>query len=94
MFGRILTSTAWGYAADHFGRRPVLMMGCFCVAATAIAFGFTFSYPWAIACRFLSGMLNATNGTGKTVVSEVASQKHSARGTALHSVVLCCVASR
>jgi len=34
MFGRCLTSTAWGIAADRIGRKPVVMFGIFSVLAT------------------------------------------------------------
>lgn len=31
MFGRALTSTAWGMVADRIGRKPVIMLGIFSV---------------------------------------------------------------
>ena len=34
MFGRCLTSTAWGIAADRIGRKPVVMFGVFSVLVT------------------------------------------------------------
>jgi len=34
MFGRCLTSTAWGIAADRIGRKPVVMFGIFSVLVT------------------------------------------------------------
>jgi MFS family permease len=34
MFGRCLTSTAWGIAADRIGRKPVVVFGIFSVLVT------------------------------------------------------------
>ncbi|PAN15901.1 hypothetical protein PAHAL_3G018700 [Panicum hallii] len=62
MFGRSLTSTAWGIAADRIGRKPVVMFGIFSVVVFNTLFGLSVSYWMAIATRFLLGALNGLLG--------------------------------
>ncbi|XP_062202108.1 protein ZINC INDUCED FACILITATOR-LIKE 1-like isoform X3 [Phragmites australis] len=62
MFGRCLTSTVWGIAADRIGRKPVIMFGIFSVVVFNTLFGLSVSYWMAIATRFLLGALNGLLG--------------------------------
>nr|CBX25337.1 hypothetical_protein [Oryza brachyantha] len=61
MFGRCLTSTAWGIAADRIGRKPVVVFGIFAVIFNTL-FGLSVTYSMAIATRFLLGALNGLLG--------------------------------
>jgi MFS family permease len=72
MFGRLLTSYAWGSFADHYGRRPVFYIGITSVMITSIAFGFSFNYYWALTFRILSGIMNGVTAVAKACSSELA----------------------
>ncbi|ONM19943.1 putative peptide/nitrate transporter [Zea mays] len=71
MFGRCLTSTAWGIAADRIGRKPVVVFGISSVSGERFMcprvvfntlFGLSVNYWMAIATRFLLGALNGLLG--------------------------------
>eukprot|EP01138_Halocafeteria_seosinensis_P015222 gb/GECG01015535.1/.p1 GENE.gb/GECG01015535.1/~~gb/GECG01015535.1/.p1 ORF type:complete len:667 (+),score=61.14 gb/GECG01015535.1/:1-2001(+) len=82
MVGRTLSSFAWGNWSDIHGRKPVLAFGSFSLIFLSTAFGFSFSYSWAVIIRLLSGMMNGVVGTAKTCVSEICSEKQQAKGMA------------
>ena len=78
--GQMLTSIAWGMAADRIGRRPVLL---FCMLASSIAFaafGFARTLPTAIAFSFAVGALDGVMGVTKCVLSETCGDEHSDQG--------------
>uniref|UniRef100_A0ACD5WAC2 Uncharacterized protein n=1 Tax=Avena sativa TaxID=4498 RepID=A0ACD5WAC2_AVESA len=75
MFGRCLTSTIWGIAADRIGRKPVVMFGVFSVV----------TYWMAIATRFLLGALNGLLGPMKAYAIEVCRPEHEALALSLVS---------
>jgi hypothetical protein len=58
MFGRALSSFAWGYIADTYGRKVVCMGGIVSCLVFAPAFGFATSFPAAMAARFCMGFFN------------------------------------
>lgn len=49
----------------------MIVIGQVCVILCGIAFGFTFSFEWAVAVRMLSGVMNGIVGTAKASASEV-----------------------
>ena len=63
MAGRLVSSYAWGCAADKFGRRPVLMIGCLSIAVFSVMFGFSVNFTMALISRFLLGLFNGLQGT-------------------------------
>jgi len=85
MFGRCLTSTAWGIAADRIGRKPVVMFGIFSVVVFNTLFGLSVSYWMAIATRFLLGALNGLLGPIKAYAIEVCRPEHEALALSLVS---------
>jgi MFS family permease len=56
--GAFLGAFFWGWAADRFGRKPVLQWGLLGTAVSSVAFGFSSSLPQALATKFIWGMLN------------------------------------
>ncbi|EEC67617.1 hypothetical protein OsI_35001 [Oryza sativa Indica Group] len=62
MFGRALTSTAWGMVADRIGRKPVIIFGIFSAFVFNTLFGLSTHYWMAITTRFLIGSLNGLLG--------------------------------
>ncbi|GJN07073.1 hypothetical protein PR202_ga24865 [Eleusine coracana subsp. coracana] len=85
MFGRCLTSTAWGIAADRIGRKPVIVFGIFSVVVFNTLFGLSVSYWMAIATRFLLGALNGLLGPIKAYAIEVCRPEHEALALSLVS---------
>ena len=69
--GNFIGSLLWGWISDKIGRRPVLLMGMLGTLATELLFGFSQNFAWAIAARFLWGLLNGNLGVSKTYISEV-----------------------
>ncbi|GJN28385.1 hypothetical protein PR202_gb16498 [Eleusine coracana subsp. coracana] len=85
MFGRCLTSTAWGIAADRIGRKPVIVFGIFSVVVFNSLFGLSVSYWMAIATRFLLGALNGLLGPIKAYAIEVCRPEYEALALSLVS---------
>uniref|UniRef100_A0A0E0BNJ4 Major facilitator superfamily (MFS) profile domain-containing protein n=1 Tax=Oryza glumipatula TaxID=40148 RepID=A0A0E0BNJ4_9ORYZ len=85
MFGRCLTSTVWGIAADRIGRKPVVVFGIFAVVIFNTLFGLSFTYWMAIATRFLLGALNGLLGPIKAYAIEVCRPEHEALALSLVS---------
>ncbi|CAM0874382.1 unnamed protein product [Alopecurus aequalis] len=85
MFGRCLTSTIWGIAADRIGRKPVVMFGVFSVVIFNTLFGLSVTYWMAIATRFLLGALNGLLGPMKAYAIEVCRPEHEALALSLVS---------
>ena len=77
MISRGLTSLPWGWASDKYGRRPVLLIGCFSMFVFQLWFGFSRTFSSAICARAALGAFNGLVGTAKTVAGEV-TQGHGA----------------
>ena len=69
--GNFAGSMTWGWLSDILGRRPVMLMGICGTVFSELLFGFSQNFGWAIAGRFLWGLLNGNMGVVKTYVSEV-----------------------
>ncbi|AQK57211.1 carbohydrate transporter/ sugar porter/ transporter isoform 2 [Zea mays] len=85
MFGRCLTSTVWGIAADRVGRKPVVVFGISSVVVFNTLFGLSVNYWMAIATRFLLGALNGLLGPIKAYAIEVCRPEHEALALSLVS---------
>jgi MFS family permease len=55
---QFLTSVPWGIVSNHWGRRPVILIGLLGNVVTSILFGFSRSLQWAIITRACCGLLN------------------------------------
>ncbi|CRK41634.1 hypothetical protein BN1723_018840, partial [Verticillium longisporum] len=53
-----LTSVGWGTLSDHYGRKPVVLIGLGGVALSSLIFGFSQKYWVALLARFIGGALN------------------------------------
>ncbi|KAJ7569919.1 hypothetical protein O6H91_01G100400 [Diphasiastrum complanatum] len=83
MFGRFLTSVAWGTLADKYGRRPVMFAGVISVIIFNTLFGFSSNFWMALVSRFLLGSFNGMLGPVKAYASEICSEEHQALGVAV-----------
>ena len=69
--GNFFASPVWGWASDKVGRKPTLLLGICGIIGSELLFGFSQNFGWAIAARFLWGLLNGNLGVAKTYISEV-----------------------
>eukprot|EP01063_Lacrimia_lanifica_P037540 TRINITY_DN7731_c0_g1_i1.p1 TRINITY_DN7731_c0_g1~~TRINITY_DN7731_c0_g1_i1.p1 ORF type:complete len:493 (+),score=114.37 TRINITY_DN7731_c0_g1_i1:103-1479(+) len=72
MAGRSVTSAFWGWFADRYGRKPVMLISLVSLAVLSPVFGLATGVWMAASVRFLIGMLNSLIGVGKVMASEIA----------------------
>jgi MFS family permease len=77
--GSIVGSLVWGHLSDVYGRRPALLAGLVGTILATLAFGVAPSFGAAVAARVLWGALNGNVGVAKTALSEVCSDRYTAR---------------
>ncbi|KAF2265523.1 MFS general substrate transporter [Lojkania enalia] len=65
------TGMIWGTASDHFGRKPILLIGLTNTMVTMLIWGFSTSLPMAITARALQGLGNGNVGILRTTVAEL-----------------------
>lgn len=82
-FGGLL----WGYMADMYGRRAILLTGIVGTFITTNIFGMALNYIWALVGRFLWGLLNGNIGVGKTYLSEILTNEQQSQGFATIGVM-------
>ncbi|KAK5134551.1 hypothetical protein LTR08_006336 [Meristemomyces frigidus] len=70
---QIVTSILWGRAADQptIGRKTVLSIGLIGTGIGCVGVGFSTTYAQAVGWRLLSGAINGTVGSARTMVAEV-----------------------
>lgn len=66
-----LTSMIWGVISDHYGRKPVVLIGLCGVAISSLIFGLAQSYWVALLARFVGGALNGNVSVMQTMVAEM-----------------------
>jgi MFS family permease len=77
----MMTLILFGGSSDHYGRRPVLLAGLACSAASAICFAAQIGLPEIFAGRILSG-LSAGLFTGTATAYVIDLAPHARRGQA------------
>lgn len=81
-----LTILYWGSLSDRIGRKPVLLMGLTGVACSAVLFGLSKTFWWAVAARALAGATNGNVAIVKSVVGELTDSTNNARAFSLFSL--------
>lgn len=71
MFGRFLSAPAWGWLCDHWGRKPTMLIGIVTTSVLAVLFGISNEFYWALAFRFLQGLLSPITVVSRTIISEL-----------------------
>ncbi|KAJ4352754.1 hypothetical protein N0V95_003972 [Ascochyta clinopodiicola] len=76
-FAQFLTAMFWGRIADseHGGRKRVVYIGLLGTMCSIIGFGFSNSFPMAVAFRCIGGVLNGNIGVMRTMISEIIKEK-------------------
>lgn len=74
---QIVTSILWGRAADlpGVGRKAVLLIGLVGTGVGCIGVGFSSSFTQAVVWRMLSGAINGTVGSARTMVAETVDKR-------------------
>eukprot|EP01137_Pigoraptor_chileana_P005423 Opistho-2@48465 len=82
-FGRAIGSYPWGWVADTWGRRPVMIISLLGLVVFTLMFGFSYNLAWAIAARFLTGVINGLIGACKAIISEISDETNQAQGMSI-----------
>ncbi|SPO28813.1 uncharacterized protein UTRI_05126_B [Ustilago trichophora] len=78
-----LTILYWGSLSDRIGRKPVLLMGLTGVACSAILFGLSQTFWWAVAARAMAGATNGNVAIVKSVMGELTDSSNQAKAFSL-----------
>jgi MFS family permease len=65
------TGLIWGAASDHYGRKPIILLGLFNTMWTMLLWGFSTNLPMAMTARALQGLGNGNVGILRTTVAEL-----------------------
>jgi MFS family permease len=72
-FAQFLSGFSLGHASDHFGRKPLLLMGSFTAALGVFFFGMSPLLSVAVLNRFVCGIFNNNMASGKAFIGDVSS---------------------
>ncbi|KAI9691404.1 MAG: hypothetical protein M1820_009676 [Bogoriella megaspora] len=72
---QFFTAALWGKAADHIGRKPVVLIGLGGLCMSCFAYAFTTSFALAVVVRSMGGALNGNVGIMRTMISEIVPEK-------------------
>lgn len=86
MLGRALGAPFWGWAADQWGRKPVLLISLFSIAAGSLGLGFARNLETAVLSLLLGGLFCNLSATAKTCVSEVAAGERQTKAMSYYSL--------
>ncbi|KAF7560917.1 hypothetical protein G7046_g3222 [Stylonectria norvegica] len=70
-----VTAVGWGRAADHYGRKPTIILGLLSTMICFIAWGMSTSLTMAITVRAIQGGGNGNVGIIRTMVAEMVPEK-------------------
>ncbi|KAF1935479.1 MFS general substrate transporter [Clathrospora elynae] len=87
---QFLTTMLWGRFSDseHGGRKRTIYFGLLGTMLSIIGFGFSHSFPIAVAFRCMGGVLNGNVGVMRTMISEIIKEKkYQSRGFLLLPMV-------
>jgi MFS family permease len=83
--GNLLTAWGWGFLSDKYGRRPTILFSVGSQVGCCLWFAYTTSIDikWAVAARFVGGLLNGSVPIVKSYVCEVTDDTNQAKALAL-----------
>ncbi|CAL1536148.1 unnamed protein product [Lymnaea stagnalis] len=84
--GRIVGSVFWGWLADRYGRKIVLLITIGLNGIFAGLFGFADNIILAVFLRFMCGAVNGTVGTAKTVLYDISDNTNQALSMSMLSI--------
>ncbi|KAL4871631.1 hypothetical protein BDV12DRAFT_25307 [Aspergillus spectabilis] len=74
-FSQAAMAVNWGSASDHFGRKPIILLGLTATMILSLAFGLSKSLPMLVSCRGMIGIMNGNVGIIRTMVAEMVQDK-------------------
>ncbi|CAI5759004.1 unnamed protein product [Candida verbasci] len=72
---QFLTSIQWGKASNKYGRKRIILLGCFGTAISMVILGISTNFYTALLARILMGLLNGNVAIMRTAVGEIAHEK-------------------
>lgn len=85
-----ITAMGWGIVSDHYGRKPVVLVGLGGVMLSCLIFGVAQSYWVALLSRFIGGLLNGNVAVMQTMVAEMVKNPEHEREKTFTSVAQLC----
>lgn len=82
-----MTVLQWSRASDRVGRKPVLILGLFGVAASILCFGLSRTFWTLVLSRCLCGLLNGNIGVMKSAMGDLTDKTNRADGFAYLPIV-------
>jgi MFS family permease len=70
-FGRFLSAGAWGVFIDKYGRKRGLILVLGLLVVCTFLFGLSVNFYYALAIRFITGVVNGLSIIGKTLSTEI-----------------------
>ncbi|KAF8330847.1 major facilitator superfamily domain-containing protein [Cantharellus anzutake] len=67
----LITALPSSYAADHFGRKPVILLGMTGLAVSVVCFGMSRTFPMLVLSRCIGGALGGGSTAIKTMLGEL-----------------------
>ena len=76
---QLVSGMVWGRVSDNYGRKPVILFGLVCTAASVVWFGVADSVGSAIAARVVGGLLNCNSAVTRAMLRECTPAEHRPR---------------
>lgn len=81
------TNFFWGWASDRIGRKPVILNGTLCTAASFLAFGFCKTLWQAVLVQMFMGLFNGNQVVVSTCLGELTDRSNQSRAFAYLPVI-------
>ena len=65
------TCPLWGIVSDHYGRKPIVLIGLAGTALSSVLFGLSTKFWMALVARLIGGLLNGNVAVMQTMVAEL-----------------------
>jgi MFS transporter, DHA1 family, tetracycline resistance protein len=81
--GQFLCAPLLGRLSDHFGRRPIIMLGLFGSSLSYLIYGFAGSFALLIVSRAVHGVCAGTVSTAQAYIADTTAESERAHGMGL-----------
>eukprot|EP00511_Aplanochytrium_stocchinoi_P003034 CAMPEP_0204826956 /NCGR_PEP_ID=MMETSP1346-20131115/4545_1 /ASSEMBLY_ACC=CAM_ASM_000771 /TAXON_ID=215587 /ORGANISM="Aplanochytrium stocchinoi, Strain GSBS06" /LENGTH=166 /DNA_ID=CAMNT_0051955209 /DNA_START=411 /DNA_END=907 /DNA_ORIENTATION=+ len=83
--GGAVSAIFWGWAADRYGRKPVVIVSLLSIVINSVLFGMAKDIYAALITRFLAGLLNGIVPASKVMIAELTTGKDQSIGMSMLS---------
>ncbi len=77
---QLVAAPVLGRLSDHFGRRPIIMLGLFGSSVSYFVYGFAYSLPMLLLSRAVHGACAGTISTAQAYVADITPEEKRAHG--------------